>query len=378
MPDPITIARLALSYDGGVWSQAGVIEGLDRQRFRTIFIYLTRCSERENAFVKAGHAAYYLYGNTVLNAFRPLILYRLVKVLKAENVGVIHCHRHKPTVYGAIAAKLAGVPVVLAHVHGLNRSKRPRRRLTNRFLFRKVNRILTAGEATRADVLRANPSLPPEKVLSVGNSIDWKRFAAVDVPRRTRQNAGLPEEAFCFVTVGRLVPTKGCDLLIGAFEKVRRKLPSARLVFVGDGRLRHRLEKQAAAADAAGAVHFLGHRNDVAQLLAAMDCFVLASVAEGMPRSLLEAMAAGLPCVGTRVGSIPEILGQGSYGRLAEPADTDSLAEAMLASAAMPRQQRQRLADAAKRHVAENYCHEKVVRQLEQIYREECGIAGRG
>jgi len=376
MPETITIARLALSYDGGVWSQAGVIQGLDPRRFRTIFIYLTKCSEGENFFEKAGHRAYYLYGDTILNAFKISILYRLVKVLKAEKVDIVHCHRHKPTVYGVIAAGLAGVPVVVAHVHGLNRSKRPRRRFTNRLLLGRVNKILTAGEATRTDVLRANPSLRPEKVLSAGNSIDWQRFAAVEISRRqVRRDIGLPEEAFCFVTVGRLVPTKGYNILIAAFEKVSCKLPSARLVFIGGGRLRQDLEKQADAGSAAGRIHFLGQRNDVAELLAAMDCFVISSVAEGMPRSLLEAMAAGLPCIGTGVGGIPEMLENGRYGRLVEPADTGALAAAMLETAAMPRKDRQRLIASAARHVAADYCHEKVICQLERIYSREYAVA---
>jgi glycosyltransferase involved in cell wall biosynthesis len=367
---PITVARLFRTYNGRVSSRAPVITGLDPDRFKTVFIYLKKDSDEENFFEASGHKAYYIRGPGALNAFRPGIVRKLIGILRAEKADILHCHQHKPTVYGVLAAAFCPPLAVISHVHGLARSRRTRRRFANRLVFGRVDRILTVGEATRLDVLRDNPSIETVKVTSLGNSIDIERFRRnPDEGKLARSGIGLEEKHFVFGSVGRLVPTKGYDCLIRAFCRVVRQLPAARLVIAGAGRLAGRLRAEAAASPAAGSIVFLGERDDVPSLLAAFDAFVMPSIAEGSPRALLEAMASGLVCVGSRTGEIPEILD--GLGRLVRPGDEEELAAAMLEAAAVPAAERQKIGAAAREKVRTQYSHNRITEKLERIYETE-------
>lgn len=368
----IVIARLWPRYKGGITSRAGVIMGLDPNRFRTIFIYLMKSSNEPNFFEQKGCTAYYLSKKKFLRVLNPGIIYKLVKILKDEKVDIVHCHHHQATTYGNIAAIIAKKPVVIAHVHGLNRSKNPRRKFANRVILRWVNKILTVGEAVREDVIKANPSVRPEKIVSIGNSIDCNRFAEAQITKAgAKEKIGLEPNSFVFGTVGRLAPTKGYSYLIAAFVQVKKQIPSAHLILVGDGRLRSELERQACETTTANSIHFLGRRDDIPQLLKAMDVFVISSIAEGLPRTLLEAMAAGVPCIGTNVGGVSEILADGEFGCLVPPKNERTLAEAMIKLAKMPEQQREELAEKSRHRVIEKYGHRVVRKKLENIYETE-------
>jgi glycosyltransferase involved in cell wall biosynthesis len=368
----MTVARLWPKYEGRDESRAGVIMGLDRNRFRTICIYLGRWSGKSNFFEEKGFKTYYI-SNGKLRFFNVLVVLKLAKVLKQEGVDIIHCHKHKAAVYGTIAAVLAHTPVVIAHVHGLDRTRNRTRRILNYFLMKRVNKVLTVGEAVRKDVLNTNPSIPPEKVISLGNSIDYARFADVSITRaQARQIIGLPGNSLVFGTVGRMAPNKGQIYLLRAFTKVKESISSAHLVLIGDGRLRNDFEQQAAGTSCADSIHFLGHRDNIPELLRAMDVFVLSSIGgEGIPRALLEAMASGVLVVGTEVGGIPEILAGGEFGYLTPPRDSDALAKAMVELAQKPPQEREKLLEKAKRRVQNEYVYEVVVQRLEKIYAEQ-------
>jgi glycosyltransferase involved in cell wall biosynthesis len=177
--------------------------------------------------------------------------------------------------------------------------------------------------------------------------------------------------------VGRLVPTKGYDRLVRAFGKIKTRLPATRLILVGGGRLYESLKAQAAAQHAGGSIMLLGPRDDVPELLAAFDAFVLPSIAEGSPRSLAEAMACGLLCIASRTGEIPFMLEDGRLGRLTQPGDEEALAEAMLSAAGIPGPERARLAAMSCEKAVRCYGHAAAVKRLEQVYENECRRAGR-
>jgi len=370
--DKINLALLWPRYNGNVTSVNDLVLGLDRERFNIIFIYLSGYGVDKNFLQEAGYDVFYLSNIKRLNTFRFSILFRLTRILKGHNVDIIHCHGHKSTVYGTIAAALAKRPAVMAHVHGLDRSRNFRRKLTNFFLFRRINRIIPVANSVKKDILKNNWFLSAEKLSVLENSIDFSRFADVSTSRKdARKMLGVPPDAFVFGTIGRLSPTKGLAYLIDAFSRVKEKVPSAHLVLLGDGQCRAELEKQTASTISDGSVHFLGHRPNVEHLFRGMDVFVLASVAEGMPRAILEAMAAGVPCIATKVGGIPEIFNSRDVGLLVPPANPQALAEAMIELVKMPEKKRQKLVDNARQKVYSCYTHKVVMRKLENIYKTE-------
>jgi glycosyltransferase involved in cell wall biosynthesis len=321
---------------------------------------------------QAGHKVFRLSDNSDIRFFRPSSLAKLVHVLKSNKVDVLHCHNHKASVYGAFAGTLARTPVVLAQMHGLRRARNIRRKLANLFVFRRASRIIAVAEAVKQDILARNWLVPASKLCILENSVDYDRFA--DCGTSTQQAKallGLPADALVFGTVGRLVPTKGLPYLIDAFCTVREQISHAHLVLVGEGYARPEIEQRAAATAHADAIHLLGQRSRIEQLFKGMDVFVLSSVAEGMPRVLLEAMAARLPVVSTRVGGIPDVLNEPSVGFLVPPQDAPSLARTMIQVASMPHQQRAAIGAKAQERVRRCYSHDVIRAKLQQIYEEE-------
>ena len=348
---------------------------MDKNRFNVMFVFLRGDDGEKNSLREAGYQVLYLSDAKRISAFRFSVLFRLAKILKEHKVDVLHCHAHKTTVYGAVAGALAGTPVVLAHVHGLRRSRSVRRKLTNLLLFQKIDRIIGVANSVKEDVLKNNWFLSADKVSVLENSVDYGRFADVSISKAdAKQKLGLPSDAFVLGTIARFGPYKGHNFLVSAFKKVKSEVPSAQLLLVGEGPFKQDIQQQAATAGIDQSVHFLGQRNDIPELLRAMDVFVLPSIgSEGMPRVLLEAMAAGIPCIGTGIGGTPEVLCDGDVGYLVPAKDADALAEAMITLANTPEQELKGLIERARARIRTHFSHDVVAKKLGSMYQAEIG-----
>lgn len=366
------VARLFSKDEGSVPSRMPVFLGINPEKYEVIFVYNAKDLKRPNIFKEKGKKVLYASSKKNVPSFSPTIIWKLSRLLKAEKVDIVHCHQHKATVYGVLAAKLAGVPVIFAHVHGTGRTRNFGRRLINSIIFRWVSRILTVGEAVKKDVILNNPSVDPGKVTSVGNSIDYDKFSNVtksDVIRSEKFD--IKKDTFVFGTAGRLAETKGQKFLIDAFAQVKKQIPNSLLLFAGTGELKDELEKQATETGLADSVHFLGRIDNMPEFYSAIDVFIMSSIAEGLPRGLMEAMAAGVLCIASNTGGIPEILENGKYGFLVEPQDSKALCLAMLKAANMPNDEKTKMVSAAKEQVRENFCHSAVIKREEKIYDTE-------
>ena len=369
----IVVARLFDQFDGRTPSRAGVITRLDRRKFETICIFLEKLADSPNYFEDAEYTTYYLADGKVKGLVASLRAVRcLAEILKSTHADILQCHRHKAAVIGTFAAALAKTPAVIAQVHGLGRTRNWRRKMINRLIFRRVAKIITVGQAVRDDVIRTNAGVSPDKVWSEGNSIEYDRFAGVSISKQeANERLQLSADSIVFGTVGRMAKNKGQAYLMRAFAIVKKALPSAQLIFAGDGELRGELEAQARRMDCGESIRFLGYRRDIPQVLRAMDVFVLSSVgSEGIPRAMLEAMAAGIPCVGTDISGIPEILDNGKFGFVVPPWQEDALAEAMIKCARTGEYDRQKNVTAAQERVRCCYTHEIVAGKLEKVYAE--------
>lgn len=365
----IIVARLWPKFGGNIPSVIPVILGINPKKYETIGIYLTKNSDIPNLLEQNGKKIFYVTQKPQLPLFKPAAFFKLAEILKNQGVDILHCHHHISTVYGTIAGKLAKTPVILSHVHGLGRTRNLRRKLINRFILPKIDKILTVGEAVKNDVLQNNPFLPLVKVINISNSIDYDYFASAAYDRQTvRGKFGIPQDCFTFATAGRLAATKGQEYLLGAFAQVRKKNNNAQLLIAGEGELKNELEKQASELDCGSDIRFLGRVDNMPEFYRAIDAFVLPSIAEGLPRTLIEAMASGVFCIAAGVGGIPEILDNGRFGLLAPPKDTNALADAMLAVVNMPQQKKSVIVSAAKEHIKINYSHNCLIKKVEKIY----------
>ena len=368
----VVIARFWPTYDGRPYIRAGEIFGLNPDCFETIFIYLIKSSDKENIFEKKGYKTFYLSRKRFLHVFNPWSVWKVARILKEQKVDIVQCHKHQSTVYGTLAAIIAKEPIVFAHVEGLNRTRNIGRRLINHFILKRVKKILAVADRIRDDILINNPTVPAEKVVTIGNSVDFQRFASAKISKdEVRKRENLPMDAFVFGTVGRLVPTKGYPYLVRAFTTVKKQAPNAFLVFIGEGRLREQLEKEVEAGGIVDSVRFFGRREDIPELLRALNCFVLPSIAEGMPTVILEAMASRVPCVATNVGGIPEIITDSKTGFLIPSKDENALADVMIRVSRLSHNDTEAIMDRAQNMVRNFYDHSVMTEKLENLYRTQ-------
>ena len=294
----------------------------------------------------------------------------LQRLIRRERVSIVHTHSSVDGWVGGLAARAAAVPVVRTrHV-----SIRIRRRW-NPVYSRLADRVITSGEAIRSLVIAGG--VDPGRVIAIPAGVDLCEFT----PRAgdgggvaIRRGLGLSRPVIGSVAMFR--GSKGHAHLLDAFALVHAGHPSARLLLVGDGIRRPWVEGLAKDRGLADAVVFTGFRSDVPQLLGAMDCFVLASTrTEGVPQSLLQAFAVGVPVVASAIGGIPEVVTDGETGILVPPEDAPALARAIEGILGDPAGTATR-SRAARRLVEDRYSHRTAVSRLLALYEEVLAGAG--
>jgi len=293
-------------------------------------------------------------------------VWSLARVIRRERVDIVHTHSSVDGWVGGLAARATAVPVVRTrHV-----SIRIRRRLNPVYRWL-ADRVITSGEAIRKLVIEAGVS--PERAVAIPAGVDLADFSGTGDGDAMRARLGVSRPVIGSVAMFR--GSKGHAPLLDAFATVHARHPSARLLLVGDGIRRAWVEGLAKERNLGAAVLFTGFRSDVPDLLRAMDCFVLASTrTEGVPQSLLQAFAAGVPAVASDIGGIPEVIADGETGILVKPDDPAALASAIEAVLGNPAAAATR-ARAARKLVEDRFSHVAVVTRLLALYEEV--IAGR-
>jgi len=295
----------------------------------------------------------------------------LARALLARRVDVVHCHGKRAHFRGAVAGALAGVRACVHTRHGLgdvNVAVRPR--LLEHLAAPLTDKYVAVSERVLRRAARYR-RIVFSKSLVIPNGIDTDLFRP-----RERERA---DDALRVGCVARLSEEKRHCVLLRAVADLRRKGVPVRLVLVGDGALRGELEDLARSLGVAGNTEFLGARRDVPELMRTFDVFALSSRSEGLPLTVLEAMASGLPVVSTDVGSIGEVVAQGKTGFLAPPNSPEQLAAA-LEKVAADGDWRRQAGNLGRKIVLERYsarkmadAHAKLYLDLVPRHREETG-----
>jgi glycosyltransferase involved in cell wall biosynthesis len=297
--------------------------------------------------------------------FAPGRFYRLVRFFQQENVDIIHTHLAMANILGAASGRLAGIPVVttLHNVSTGSENHPIRGPLENWLLNHCVEQVVAVGKET-AEAQYAR--LGGKDILVIPNAVEAPGETPARRVRALRQELGVAQESPLLLSVGRLELQKGMDDLILAFKQLLLSLPDAQLVVAGIGSLHAQLNREIQNLGLENSVHLLGLRNDVADLLAACDLFVSASRWEGLPVSVLEAMAAGKPVVATRVGDLPQVVSDG-MGVLVPPGDPAQLADALWKVLADPGCAAA-YGTAAREHVLQEYSASRWLDRLLALY----------
>jgi L-malate glycosyltransferase len=293
---------------------------------------------------------------------------RLRAYFRQEGVDVVHAHQYAPFFYSSLA-RYRGGPAIAFTEHGRTYPDRRRikRVIANRFLLHRADALVGVGDAVRRALID-NEGFPPGRVEVIRNGIDVDRFAATSAERaEKRRELGWDSDQVIVLHVARLDPLKDHATALRAFAEVRKSTPHARLVIVGDGPERRAIEELTASLGLSDVVLLLGVRHDVASLWGAADVGLLTSLSEGIPLTLLEAMAAGLPTVGTRVGGVPEVVVDSECGRLCAAGDVRSLADALSTLAADP-ELRRRWGAAGRARVAECFSLDRMTDEYDRLY----------
>jgi glycosyltransferase involved in cell wall biosynthesis len=305
-----------------------VLRLLDRRRFAVTVYTLRSGGEVEPELLSGGVEVRSLaLGSSLLTPRTAGVLAAAAWRLRRDRIDVVHGYQWRPALVGALAARLAGVPLVLASKRSLTGDD-PTARRAWRWIGRLVDTILVNAEALRAEAIADGVHA---RWMVLRNGIDVTRFRAVGAGAEAKRALGLDPARPVVGSVGRLEARKGHDRLLEALGALSAGANGSapQLLLVGDGPLREGLQAQARALGVDGAVHFVGRLEDVRPALAAMDVFVLPSREEGMSNALLEAMAAGRPVVATDVGGNGEIVRAGQTGLLVRADDGAALATAL-------------------------------------------------
>jgi glycosyltransferase involved in cell wall biosynthesis len=303
-----------------------------------------------------------IYGSAGVAAVR-----RLRAIVRGSGASIVHTFLFDADFVGAIVGRLAGARVITTR-RAIKRGKTAQLwayRLTNRW----ADRIVANSEEVRRFTLGAEKP-PPAKVRTIPNGIDIERIAAGN-GTRFRAALGLPDSAFLIGSSGTVKPVKGQDILFEACLPLLREHPNVVVLVAGsaDSDLARALRERALSAGVEDRFRLLGNREDVPDFLAALDLFVLPSRSEGMSNALIEAMAAGRPCVATRVGGNAEALAEGATGRIVPPENPESLRAAVAGLLADPGS-RAALGSLARERAAREYDLPVMLERTEQVYQE--------
>ena len=257
----------------------------------------------------------------------PFSIVSIFKILKKTKADIIHTHSSIDSWLVGSVAKLSQIPVIRSrHISIPINNMFP-----NNLLYSRIPRkIITSGEAI-SEVVKSVPGVNPGNVKSVSAGVDFRRFDFKINGIKIREELGVNPGQPLIGKIGVIRGWKGYNYLLEAAPIILKKFPDARFVFVGNGPGFEQTKSIAKSLGLEQKLTFLGHRDDIPEIMAGLDIQVLASFAgEGTPQVIPQAFAMKTPLVATRVGSIPEMLGQGKRGILVEPKNSVDLANGII------------------------------------------------
>ncbi|MEX2468435.1 MAG: glycosyltransferase [Pseudohongiellaceae bacterium] len=372
---------------GGTEGQVfNLVKGLDSTRFELEFASLNKQGPFVEEYARQGIASREFPITSFLSAAALMQMMRFVRHLRNSQIEIMHAYNFYALVFAIPAAKLAGVPVVIASIRDRGVYLTRRQKLLQKMVCRMADRILVNAESIRGCLL--DQGYQQHKITVIRNGIDHSRYEAVSGTDSSgsaiRGDWGIKEDAPLVVMLARLNQQKGVVDFMQAAALVNREHPQARFLIIGKPSLASmeagegRLSQYQQWLDLRETLqledflYFCGHRSDVPQILSQAAVSVLPSHDEGLSNTLLESMAAGAPIVATRVGGTPELVEDGVSGILVPPHSPQHLAEGIsriLGNKALARQ----LSEVARRKAREDFSLEAMVRNTSETYTAQLG-----
>ena len=355
---PIAIVLTSFDPGGTEHQMTELARRIDRTKFQPHVACLKDQGDFRARITDAGLDITEFPMRTFASAGAARQLIRFAAWCRHHRIEIVHACDFYSNILALPGAWLARVPVRIGSRRDVMMPERSAAQARLQTLAYRFAHRIVANSAAAAGQLRKE-GVTPAAIVTIANGLDLKRAP------RTR-TGGSP----LVTTVANLRPGKGHEILIDAAAEVARRIPGVTFGLIGDGSRRAELEHYAASRGLSGVVRFEGHRSNVKEILANSDVFAFPSFMEASPNAVMEAMAAGIPVVATNVGGIPEVIVHGESGLLVPPADSRSLAEALvrvLSDSSMAT----RLGAAGRATVESRFGFERMVGEFEALYREQ-------
>ncbi|MFA5552760.1 MAG: glycosyltransferase [Trueperaceae bacterium] len=371
-----TITFLITSlYRGGAETQVvRVAIGMKQRGWLTRIVTVMDHNDFETALASAGIPVESL--SIPRGRYDPRSLTRLVRILRNHHPDVICTFMYHANVLGRIAARLVGIPIVVSSIRNLLFGGRLSERLMS--ATDRLANVTTTNSVQVAQQLVQKGIVDPRRMLVIPNAI---QTSALSVPQPTRAELVGPglEDRWLWLSVGRLEPQKAHHVLLKALALLRSDGRDVHLALVGAGSLERDLLALSERLGLSGNVTFLGYRNDVRDLMAVADGFVLASGWEGLPNAVIEACLARLPVVATDVGGVSEIVEDATSGIVVTPNDPMSLFRGMRTLITLPREDRETMVEKAYEDVSLKFASTHVMARWDALFSSlvGAGLPGR-
>jgi glycosyltransferase involved in cell wall biosynthesis len=321
------------------------------------------CREHASIKAEAVRAGLDVYTLPMRKLYDVESIIRLTRFLKDNKFDVVNTHSGVDSWIGGLAARFAKVPV-LARTRHLNL---PLKRNFFNFIHYLPDVYISCGENMRENLVE-KCGFPGHKVVSIPTGVGPEFF---DVKRNpdARMKYGLDADSIVITNVGILRSIKGHEVTLKAVKTVAGAFPQARFLLVGDGPRKEILQRLVQDLGISQQVIFAGFVKDIPEIYSFSDISVLSSWSEGLPQSLLQAMAAGVPVVATRVGGVPEVVIHEKTGILIGPGDHEGLAKGIIRLLGNPGMSAQ-FTESAKKHVMDSHSVKHMVDKIEGLYND--------
>ena len=288
---------------------------------------------------------------------------RIRDIIAIQGINLVHSHGYKSDVYALLAGRKLGIPLLGTSHHWTHQTRAVRLfEFLDGLTLRRFDAVVAVSQVIAGQLREAG--VPTDKITVIDNGIDLTPFNSAAPVLKSDLNA---KGQLLIGTVGRLVEQKGMNYFLTAAKQLLKEFPNLTFVIVGDGPDLGKLQQMAKELRIENKVRFTGVRYDMANVYASLDVFALASIEEGMPMTLLEAMASRLPVAATAVGAVPQIVIPGETGMLVKARDAAEMAQAIAALLRDPAL-RERLGANGQRKVHERFSSQVMSQNYYQLY----------